>query len=342
MDNASTSRGHASLNDPLQMTDDYELMDSGDGRKYERFGNVSLVRPCSQALWRPESPETWSRATATFDREDGNRWHNRGALPKEWTIETAGIKFRLSGTDFGHLGIFPEQRAQWNWIREIIKRRIGGLGDWRIGGLEAISPAQNSEPGTRNSELGTQSSKLKAQSPKLKAQSSKRPTVLNLFAYSGGSTIAAAQGGAEVCHLDASKGMVQWARSNAELNGLKEHPIRWITDDAHKFMEREIRRGRRYDAIIFDPPTFGRGANGEMYKIERDLKKTLSLVRSLLSDNPLFVLFSSHTPGLSCTVAANILGQAFPGAQIETGEMLLEGRSVPCPSGIYCRALFQP
>ena len=277
------------------MADDYELMDSGDGRKYERFGNVSLVRPCSQALWRPESPETWSRATATFDREDGNRWHNRGALPKEWTIETAGVRFRLSGTDFGHLGIFPEQRAQWNWIRENVKCKIGG----------------------------------------------KRPTVLNLFAYSGGSTIAAAQGGAEVCHLDASKGMVQWARANAELNGLKEHPIRWITDDAHKFMEREIRRGRRYDAIIFDPPTFGRGANGEMYKIERDLKKTLSLVKALLSEAPLFVLFSSHTPGLSCTVAANIIGQAFPGARIETGEMLLEGRSLPCPSGIYCRALFQ-
>ena len=200
--------------------------------------------------------------------------------------------------------------------------------------MESDSRTQNSELGTRNSEHGTQNSKLKTQNSKL-------PTVLNLFAYSGGSTIAAAQGGAEVCHLDASKGMVQWARANAELNGLKEHPIRWITDDAHKFMEREIRRGRRYDAIIFDPPTFGRGANGEMYKIERDLKKTLSLVRSLLSDSPLFVLFSSHTPGLSCTVAVNILGQAFPGAQIETGEMLLEGRSLPCPSGIYCRALFQ-
>ena len=317
------------------MVEDYELMDSGDGRKYERFGNVSLVRPCSQALWRPESPETWSRATATFDREDGNRWHNRGALPKEWTIETAGIKFRLSGTDFGHLGIFPEQRAQWNWIREVVQRRRGSLEVWKFGslevlrceGAETIPPTQNSEPGTLNSKLKTLNSKL--------------PTVLNLFAYSGGSTIAAAQGGAEVCHLDASKGMVQWARANAELNGLKEHPIRWITDDAHKFMEREIRRGRRYDAIIFDPPTFGRGANGEMYKIERDLKKTLSLVRSLLSDSPLFVLFSSHTPGLSCAVAANILGQAFPGAQIETGEMLLEGRSLPCPSGIYCRALFQ-
>ena len=302
------------------MADDYELIDSGDGRKYERFGNVSLVRPCSQALWRPADEAAWQRATATFDREDGNRWHNRGALPKEWTIETAGIRFRLSGTDFGHLGIFPEQRAQWKWIREAVKRRSEGLEEWRSEGVEAIPPSQN---------------------PKLETLNSKLPTVLNLFAYSGGSTIAAAQGGAEVCHVDASKGMVQWARENAALNGLKDHPIRWITDDAHKFMERELRRGRRYDAVIFDPPTFGRGANGEMYKIERDLKKTLSLVRSLLSDRPAFVLFSSHTPGLSCAVAANILGQAFCGAEIETGEMLLEGRSFPCPSGIYCRAVFR-
>ena len=280
------------------LVDDYELLDSGAGRKLERFGRHVLARPCSQAMWRKTLPESeWARADASFDREDGNRWHGRANLPKEWEITTVGIRFRLGGTDFGHLGIFPEQRAQWKWIRESVKAASA----------------------RRGAQL----------------------RVLNLFAYSGGSTLAAAQGGAEVCHLDASKGMVQWARANAELNGLKEHPIRWITDDAHKFMEREIRRGRRYDAIIFDPPTFGRGANGEMYKIERDLKKTLSLVRSLLSDNPLFVLFSSHTPGLSCTVAANILGQAFSGAQIETGEMLLEGRSLPCPSGIYCRAVFQ-
>ena len=283
------------------MADDYELIDSGDGRKYERFGDVSLARPCSQALWRPENPDAWRRATATFDREDGNRWHNRGALPREWTIETAGIRFRLSGTDFGHLGIFPEQRAQWRWIRETVKR-------------SAMQP--------------------EAETPNL-------PAVLNLFAYSGGSTIAAAQGGASVCHLDASKGMVQWARENAALNGLESHPIRWITDDAHKFMERETRRGRRYDAIILDPPTFGRGASGEMYKIERDLKRTLALVKGLLSEKPIFVLFSSHTPGLSCAVAENVLGQSFPDARIESGEMLLEGRSIPCPSGIYCRAVFR-
>ena len=270
--------------------DDYELLDSGDGRKLERFGKCVLARPCSQALWRPaRSPADWARADASFDREDGNRWHGRSNLPKEWPIETAGIRFKLGGTDFGHLGIFPEQRAQWKWIRE------------------------SAGTGMR---------------------------VLNLFAYSGGSTIAAAQGGAEVCHLDASKGMVEWARENARLNGLADRPIRWIVDDAHKFMRREIRRGRKYEAVILDPPTFGRGAGGETYKIERDLQDTLGLVRELLSERPSFVLFSSHTPGLSEVVAQNVLGQLFPSAKLEAGEMLLEGPGRPCPSGIYCRAVW--
>jgi len=274
------------------MTDDYELLDSGDGRKLERFGAYVLARPCSQALWRPQLDDAeWNRADASFDREDGNRWHGRTNLPKEWTIRTAGVSFRLGGTDFGHLGIFPEQRAQWRWIREAC-----------------------------------------AATPGLK--------VLNLFAYSGGSTLAAALGGADVCHLDASKGMVEWARDNARLNGLSEKPIRWIVDDAHKFMRREIRRGRAYDAIILDPPTFGRGAGGETYKIERDLKETLSLVRDLLTPQPRFVLFSSHTPGLSCLVAENVLSQLFPSATVTSGEMLLEGRRFACPSGIYCRAAF--
>lgn len=282
------------------MKDDYELLDSGDGRKLERFGKYVLARPCSQALWRPSlSAAEWSRADASFDREDGNRWHGRTNLPKEWNIDTAGIKFKLGGTDFGHLGIFPEQRAQWKWIRDTI-----------------------------------------AQAVQQRKVSNYRPTLLNLFAYSGGSTMAAALGGAEVCHLDASKGMVEWARENARLNGLFNAPMRWIVDDAHKFMKREIRRGRRYDAIVLDPPTFGRGAGGEMYKIERDLKETLGLVRDLLSEDPLFVLFSSHTPGLSPVVAENILGQLFPKATLGSGEMLLEGRSLQCPSGIYCRAVF--
>ena len=272
------------------MADDYELLDSGNGRKLERFGRYVLSRPCSQAMWLPSKPAAeWERADASFDREDGNHWHGRNNLPKEWQINTVGIAFKLGGTDFGHLGIFPEQREQWSWIREHVSANI---------------------------------------------------SVLNLFAYSGGSTLAAALSGAEVCHLDASKGMVEWARDNARLNHLENHSIRWIVDDAHKFMKREIRRERRYDAIILDPPSFGRGAGGEMYKIERDLKFTLDMVKALLSPTPKFVLFSSHTPGLSVRVAENILGQLFPKARLESGEMLLQGGKLPCPSGIYCRAIF--
>ena len=299
------------------MEEDYELLDSGGGRKFERFGGVTLVRPCSQALWRPARPAAWNGATASFDREDGNRWHGRTALPKDWTITTADIRFKLSGTDFGHLGIFPEQRAQWKWIRDMIGSRLATDGDSR--GSRSSSDSRNHD----NKTLVVDSCQ-----------------VLNLFAYSGGSTIAAAQGGAEVCHVDAAKGMVQWARDNAALNGLTDHPIRWIVDDVHKFLGRELRRGHRYDAVILDPPTFGRGANGEMYKIERDLQETLRLSKDVLSDDPLFVLFSSHTPGLSCHVAENILGQFFPQAKLESGEMLLEGQGLSCPSGIFCRAIF--
>ena len=129
----------------MKMADDYELIDSGGGRKFERFGRFTLVRPCSQALWRPENPAAWARASATFDREEGNRWHGRSALPAEWTIETAGIRFKLSGTDFGHLGIFPEQRAQWNWIRAMVGARGTGNGERGMG---------NGERGMGNGERG--------------------------------------------------------------------------------------------------------------------------------------------------------------------------------------------
>ncbi len=271
----------------------YELLDSGNGAKLERFGEVVLARPCAQAVWQPQRPARWKSADATFDREDGNRWHGRNRLPQEWVIDVDGTRFRLSGTDFGHLGIFPEQRAQWTWIRETV------------------------------------------------AAAGRPVRVLNLFAYSGGSTLAAARGGAEVCHLDASKGMVQWARANAALNGLESHPIRWIVDDAHKFLNREIRRGRRYDGIILDPPTYGRGGNGETYKIERDLTETLRLCRALLSDSPLFLLLSAHTPGHTPIVLGNVLTQALRGlgGAVTSGEMVLAGAPdvFPLPSGAYAR-----
>lgn len=271
----------------------YELLDSGNGAKLERFGEIVLARPCAQAVWQPQRPARWKSADATFDREDGNRWHGRNRLPQEWVIDVDGTRFRLSGTDFGHLGIFPEQRAQWTWIRETV------------------------------------------------AAAGRPVRVLNLFAYSGGSTLAAARGGAEVCHLDASKGMVQWARANAALNGLESHPIRWIVDDAHKFLNREIRRGRRYDGIILDPPTYGRGGNGETYKIERDLTETLRLCRALLSDSPLFLLLSAHTPGHTPIVLGNVLTQALRGlgGAVTSGEMVLAGAPdvFALPSGAYAR-----
>lgn len=163
------------------------------------------------------------------------------------------------------------------------------------------------------------------------------PQILNLFAYSGGATLAAAQAGARVCHLDASKGMVAWARENAQLNGLSGAPIRWIVDDAAKFLQREIKRGVRYDGIILDPPSFGRGSKGEVFKIERDIHDLLHLCRQLLSENPLFLMLTTHTPGMTPIVMGHLLGQKMRGMQgrMETGEMILLSEAkldIPCGS----------
>jgi 23S rRNA (cytosine1962-C5)-methyltransferase len=279
------------------MHDDYELIDSGNGRKLERFGAVTLVRPAAQAAWRQTRPPAdWNQVCAGFDREGGNRWRNRDQLPEEWTVTLAGITFRLSSTDFGHLGIFPEQCDMWRWIRDRVAQRKARAGSIRV---------------------------------------------LNLFAYSGGATLAAAQGGAEVCHLDASKGMVDWARRNAALNDLRDAPIRWIVDDAMGFLRRELKRGRRYDAIILDPPSFGRGRKGEVFKIQDQLPELLDLCRALCSADPDFVLLSCHTPEYSPLILQNLLTQWFgaSGGVFECGEMLLTGRPgvMPLPSGAFAR-----
>jgi len=280
------------------MQDGYELLDSGDGRKLERFGDLVLERPAAQAVWRPELPESvWQKADARFDREEGNRWHGRSKLPKEWEARIEGIRFRLSSTDFGHLGVFPEQRPMWRWMREDCRARV-----------QAGGPP---------------------------------PAVLNLFAYSGGSTLAPAQGGAATCHVDASKGMTDWARDNARRNGLEAAPIRWIVDDVPIFLRREFQRGRRYDAIILDPPSFGRGAKGEVFKIEERILPLLEQIRDLLSEHPLFVLLSCHTPGFSPVVLQNLLEQHLgaKGGAVDCGEMLLTGAEAvrPLPSGTYAR-----
>lgn len=270
-------------NATLYGMNEYELLDSGDGKKLERFGDFVLSRPSAQAVWRPRM-EKW-KFDAEFSREGANSW--TGKLPDEWVIEVSGVKFKLSTTDFGHLGIFPEQAPFWKWIQENI---------------------------------------------------TSKHEVLNLFAYSGGSTLAAAKTGAKVCHLDASKGMVEWARENAVLNGLKNAPIRWIIEDVNKFLRRELNRGHFYDAIIFDPPSFGRGAKGEIFKIEEHILELLGLVKSLLVEKPQFVFFSCHTPGFTPIVMERLMSDMMQGkgGTIETGEMVLQGKD-PLPSGTYAR-----
>jgi len=266
-------------------------------QKLERFGSIVLARPCAQAVWRPGLPAAdWRKATATFHREGGNQWQGREKLPATWIITVDGINFQLSSTDFGHLGIFPEQRDLWRRIVQV----CGAYLEMR-----------------------------------------KRPaSVLNLFAYSGGSTLAAASAGAEVCHVDASKGMVDWARKNAALNGFSERPIRWIVDDVTGFLQRELRRGRRYDLMILDPPSYGRGSKGEVFKIENELPPLLAILRQLMSDSPLGVLLSCHTPEFTPLALRHLLHQAFADldGRHEQGEMTLTGGPsvLPVPSGSYC------
>ena len=279
-------------------SDHYSLLDSGQGCKLEQFGPYVFSRPSAQAIWKPQLPvSTWQKADASFTREGDTRWEQKKTLPDSWQITVSDIIFKLSATDFGHLGIFPEQRDSWEWIQQLVKKA-------KQSGRENIQ-------------------------------------VLNLFAYSGGSTLAAAKGGAQVCHLDASKGMVAWARENAALNGLEKAPIRWIVDDVSKFLAREIKRGVRYDGIIFDPPSFGRGSRGEVFKIEDNLPSIISDCRTLLSDNPLFVLFSCHSPGFTPIVMHHLMKQMMQGFQgsIEAGEMILKGKDdvLSLPSGVFAR-----
>lgn len=274
----------------------YELLDSGNGDKLERFGPYVLARPCAAAVWEPALPASeWAAATARFGRDGGNSWTFREPLPASWNIQIDGLSFKLVSTGFGHVGVFPEQRPCWRWIRETVAKD---------------------------------------------RQRRNRPaSVLNLFAYSGGATLAAAAAGAQVCHLDASKGMVARARENAALNGLEKAQIRWIVDDVTKFLDRELRRQSTYDAIILDPPSFGRGKTGELFKIETDLLPTLKKCVALLSREPLFILLSCHTPAFSPIVMQNVLHQCVKARKgtIECGEMLLKGSpaTLAVPSGTY-------
>ena len=240
---------------------DYEVLDTSDGEKLERWGSFYLVRPDPQVIWStPRQDPRWKRFDARYARSStgGGHWSTHH-LPEHWCIRYRELTFQVKPMNFKHTGVFPEQAANWDFIDDQI-RRAG------------------------------------------------RPvSVLNLFAYTGGATLAAAAAGASVCHVDAAKGMVAWARENAAASGLSGAPIRWIIDDCAKFVEREIKRGRRYDAVIMDPPPYGRGPSGEIWKLEKDLFPFLKLVSGVLSDDPLFFIINSYTTGLAPSVLTCLL-----------------------------------
>ncbi|GAB4187296.1 MAG: class I SAM-dependent methyltransferase [Simkaniaceae bacterium] len=280
----------------FSVEDTYELLDSGEEKKLERFGDYVISRPAGGAIWKKSLPEDqWQEADAVFSRDRGSRWQMRRKLPQQWEIQLKGIRLKISPTDFGHLGAFPEHSMFWPWAVQ----------------------------------------KIQAAKRKIK--------VLNLFAYSGGATLAFAKAGAEVCHVDASKGMISWARENAALNHLSKAPVRWIVDDAAAFLKREQKRKSFYDAIVLDPPSFGRGNKGQVFKIESSLAPLLDLCRRALSDDPLFIILTCHTPGITPISLRHMLHQEMGGCEdrMDCGEMLLEGKNTyPLPSGSYARMEF--
>ncbi|MFN8446184.1 MAG: class I SAM-dependent methyltransferase [Caldilineaceae bacterium] len=278
----------------------YLLLDSGDMQKLERVGPYTLVRPSPQAIWRKRLPASeWGKADAIFTREGegGGKWTWKRQFKREFEILYSELLLTIKLTDFGHLGLFPEQADQWQWLRNTIRQRLEKTGG-------------------------------------------KNLYVLNLFGYTGGSTLACSQAGAHVTHVDAAKGVVDWARENAKKCALEERPVRWIVDEAGKFVEREARRGHHYDGIILDPPSFGRGPKGEVFKIEKDLIPLLEGCGQLLSNDALFVLYSCHTPGFTPLTLQNQLAEVVKGHQgkIEAGEMTVaeDGKRV-LPSGTFAR-----
>ena len=270
---------------------DYEVIDTSNGEKLERWGKYILVRPDPQVIWdTPHAAPEWKRKNAHYHRSSkgGGQWEFFD-LPEQWDISYHDLTFHLKPFHFKHTGLFPEQAVNWEWAMDRIRR--------------AGRPIR----------------------------------VLNLFAYTGGATVACARAGAAVTHVDASKGMVTWAKENAAASGLADAPIRYLVDDCVKFVERGIRRGNVYDAIIMDPPSYGRGPKGEVWKLEEKVFPLIQLCARILSKDPLFYLVNSYTTGLQPAVLAYMLGLAVRtefGGFVEADEIGLpvrrEGFVLPC------------
>lgn len=260
---------------------DYALLDSGGGRKLERYGDRLVIRPEPQCLWAPRLPDdVWAGACAVFDPaddEEAGRWRFTGAISETWPMAWRGIEFHARFTAFRHLGVFPEHAANWQWIDDRIR---GSRREFRM---------------------------------------------LNLFGYTGVASLAAARAGASVTHVDASKRAVGWARENAALAGLAEAPIRWLTEDARKWVAREARRGSRYDGIVLDPPKFGRGPAGEVWRLYEDLPGLIAGCAALLADDASFLLLNAYSERLTGLALAHLTAEAL-GARsgsIEWGELAL-------------------
>lgn len=283
---------------------DYEVLDTGNGEKLERWGDYILVRPDPQVIWKCDHKHPgWKNNDGHYHRSSkgGGEWEFKG-LPNEWSISydlksiDEKLSFNLKPFAFKHTGVFPEQAANWEWTSSIIKKEA---------------------------EKRSEGDPVK---------------VLNLFAYTGGATMSALAAGASVAHVDASKGMVGWAKENAVSSGLSDRPVRWLVDDCGKFVEREIRRGNKYDGIIMDPPSYGRGPKGEIWKIEESIWPFLENCVQLLSGRPLFFLINSYTTGLQAGVLNHMMGKLITpkfGGKCESDEVGLpvSGTDLVLPCG---------
>lgn len=280
---------------------DYELIDAGNFEKLERFGKHILSRPEPQAIWDPHLPASeWQRANAIFTREKGSQergqWKIKGGTPEQWVIgyERPGglkLRFRLGMSSFKHVGLFPEQDPNWQFIYEQTRKRRAA-----------------------------------------------QPRVLNLFAYTGAATLAARAAGADVTHLDSVKQVNFWARDNMEASGLDG--VRWLVEDAMKYVRREVKRGSKYQGLILDPPAYGRGPNGEKWQLEDELNEMLKLCKELLDPQDHFFLINLYSLGFSALILENLVHEIFPHARQnrEIGEIYLHDTAArKLPLGTFCR-----
>ncbi len=280
---------------------DYALLDSGEGKRLERFGKYTLVRPDPQAIWKPHlSKADWEKVDAFFQRTSQDRgiWQKNTSLPETITLQYQNIskaslrvKFDIKLTSFKHTGVFPEQAVHWKWIQE---------------------------------KIDNQSSTL---------------NILNLFGYTGIASLVAAAAGAKVTHVDASRPTIGWARENQTLSGLQEKPIRWILDDALKFVQREVKRGVKYDGIIMDPPIYGHGPAGEVWDFASSFPKLMEACFQVLSDNPLFVIVNAYAISASSIMLENVLKDFLKDGSIESGELALKEQDSDrlLSTGIFAR-----